>query len=166
MSEKVVGDRTDPKGTLRPNLHPEIGIGDHYEPLQCPEFDRIINLTAGIDRTDPLAIRSLFFTPEPLWNIIQNTNKKGRSWLGLEHRGNYADQWKDINMSDLYIYFAVVIYMALHIENYTQDYWSQGRDNGPTHLPVIMYMGRNRWHDIHSGIPPIGSYYSTKDNSI
>jgi hypothetical protein len=62
MPENVVGDPTDPRGTLRPNLHPEIGTGDHYTPLFCPEFDRVINLPTGIDRTDPLAIWSLFFT--------------------------------------------------------------------------------------------------------
>jgi hypothetical protein len=52
-------------------------------------------------------------------------------------------------MSDLYIYFAILIYMALHIENDTEDYWSQGRDNGSTHLSVIIHIERNRWHDIH-----------------
>jgi hypothetical protein len=38
----LVGDPTDPGGTLQPNLHPEIGTGDHYEPLFCPDFNRII----------------------------------------------------------------------------------------------------------------------------
>jgi hypothetical protein len=49
-------DPTDPKGTLWPNLYPEMGTGDHYEPLFGPEFDRIINLPPGIDRADPLPI--------------------------------------------------------------------------------------------------------------
>ena len=66
MLENVVGDPTNPKGTLRPNLRPETRTGDHYKPLLCPEFDRIINLPPGIDRTNPLAIWSLFFTPECL----------------------------------------------------------------------------------------------------
>ena len=66
MLENVVGDPTDPRGTLRPNLHLEIGTGDYYKLLFCPEFDRIINLPIGIDRTDPLAIWSLFFTLECL----------------------------------------------------------------------------------------------------
>jgi hypothetical protein len=79
MPENVVGDPTDPKGTLRPNLHPEIGTGDHYEPLFCPGFERRINLPPSINRADPLAIWSLFFTQESLENIVQNTNKKGAS---------------------------------------------------------------------------------------
>ena len=79
--DNVVGDPTDPNGTLRPNLCPEIGTGDrdHYEPLFCPEFDRIINLPPNIDRANPLAIWCLFFTQELLDNIVQNTNKKGIS---------------------------------------------------------------------------------------
>jgi len=149
MLENIVGDPTDPKGTLQPNLHLEIGSGDHYKPLFCPEFDCIINLPAGIDRTNPLAIWSLFFTPKCLQNIVQNTNKKGRSWLGPEHQGDYDRQWKDIDMSDLYIFFAILIYMALYIENDTKDYWSQARDDSPTHLPVIRHIGQNRWHNIH-----------------
>ena len=56
MPTNVVGDPTDRKGTLRPNLHPEIGIGDHYKLLFCPEFDSITNLSSNVDRADPFAI--------------------------------------------------------------------------------------------------------------
>ena len=34
--------------------------------------------------------------------------------------------------------------MALHIENDTEDYWSQGRDDSPIHLPIIWHIGQNR----------------------
>jgi hypothetical protein len=93
MPANVVGDPIDPKGTLRPNLRLEIGTGDHYEPLFCPEFDRIINLPTGVDRANPLAIWSLFFPREHLWNIVLNTNKKGES---LCENGRV---WKDIDIS-------------------------------------------------------------------
>jgi hypothetical protein len=78
-SNNVVGDPTNPKGTLGPNLCPEIGTGDtdYYELLFCPEFNRITNLPCSINKADPLAIWSLFFTQESLENIVQNTNKKG-----------------------------------------------------------------------------------------
>jgi hypothetical protein len=52
----VVGDPTNLKGTLRPNLHSEAGTGVHYTPLFCPEFNQVINLSTGINRTSPLAI--------------------------------------------------------------------------------------------------------------
>src|SRR5438552_2763894 len=108
MPKNVVGDPTDPRGTLRPNLHPEIGIGDHYEPLICPEFDRRINLPANISGADPLAIWSLFFTRESLENIVQNTNKKGGSLYK-----NHARLWKDMGISELYAYLAILFYMGL-----------------------------------------------------
>jgi hypothetical protein len=92
MSENVVGDPTDPRGTLQPNLYPEIDTGDRYEPLFCPEFDCIINLSLGIDRTDPLAIWNLFFTQESLENIVQNTNKKGTSLCKDQGEGKHAWQ--------------------------------------------------------------------------
>ena len=39
MATNVVGDPTNLKGTLQPNLHLEIGTRNYYEPLFCPEFD-------------------------------------------------------------------------------------------------------------------------------
>ena len=116
MPENTIGDPTDPKGTLRPNLHPEIGTGNHYEPLFCPEFDRIINLPAGFDRADPLAIWTLFFTRESLQNIILNTNKKGESLCKNEK------VWKDIDISQIYAYLGILFYMGMHIENDTRAY--------------------------------------------
>ena len=97
MLENVVGDPTDPKGTLRPNLHPETGTGDYYKPLFCPGFKRRINLSPSIDRANPLAIWSLFFTQESLENIVQNTNKKGASLY--KDQGEHGWLWKDIDIS-------------------------------------------------------------------
>ncbi len=132
MSTNVVGDPTNPKETLWPNLYPEIGTRDHYEPLFCPEFDRIINLPPGInraDRADPLAIWSLFFPREYLQNIVLNTNKKGRS---LCENGKV---WKDIDISQLYTYLAILFYMSIHIENDTRVYWLC-REDRPIHIAV------------------------------
>ena len=78
MSTNVVGDPTDKKETLRPNLHSEIGIEDHYESLFCSEFNPIINLSSDIDRVDPFAIWGLFFPREYLGDIVVNTNKRGQ----------------------------------------------------------------------------------------
>jgi hypothetical protein len=144
--KNVVGDPTDPKGTLQPNLYPEIGTGDHYEPLFCPPFDRIVNLPPGVDRTDLLAIWSLFIIQECLENIVLNTNKKGASLYG--DKGGHAWQWKDIDISELHVYLAILFYMGLYIENDSQLYWSQ-REGRPLHQAVIAAIGRQRWHRIH-----------------
>ena len=56
MPANVVGNPTDLKGILRPNLYLEIGTGDYYEPLFYFKFDRIINLPPNINRADLLTI--------------------------------------------------------------------------------------------------------------
>jgi len=146
MPENVVGDPTDPRETLRPNLHPEIGTGDHYEPLFCPEFNRIINLPLSADRTDPITIWSLFFTQESLKNIAQNTNKKGASLYN--NQGKHGRPWTDIDICELYAYLAILFYMGLHIENDTRLYWSH-KEGNPVHIAVHRAIGENRWHHIY-----------------
>jgi hypothetical protein len=73
----TVGDPTDPRGTLRPNLPPETSTGDHYVPLNCSGFSYTINLLPGVDRGSPIAIWDLFFSAEILQSMVQYTNKKG-----------------------------------------------------------------------------------------
>jgi hypothetical protein len=77
MSSKneVIDDYTDPGGTLRPNLPPEPTARTHFTPLQYPEFDFCINLLAGVDPHDPIAIFNLFFTPEQMLILVKNTNR-------------------------------------------------------------------------------------------
>jgi hypothetical protein len=149
MSKKpknVVGDPTDPKGTLQPNLYSEIDTGDYYKLLFCSLFDQIVNLSPGVDRTDLLAIWSLFITQESLENIVLNTNKKGASLY--RDKGRYVWQWKDIDISELYAYLAILFYIGLHIENDSQLYWSQ-REGRLLHQAVIAAMRQQRWYCIH-----------------
>jgi hypothetical protein len=47
---QVVGDSTDPAGTLRPNLPPEPKTGDKYNPMPHPEFDFEISLPEEVRR--------------------------------------------------------------------------------------------------------------------
>jgi hypothetical protein len=49
----------------------------HFDPLPCPEFDHYINLPASVDRHSPIAIFDLFFTPEQMQILVENTNKNG-----------------------------------------------------------------------------------------
>jgi hypothetical protein len=72
---EVIDDSTDPGGTLRPNLPPEPTVGTHFDPLPCPEFEYCINLPASIDPHSPIAIFDLFYTPEQMRILAENTNK-------------------------------------------------------------------------------------------
>jgi hypothetical protein len=79
QSSQVVGDSTDPAGTLRPNLPPEPETGDNYDPMPHPEFNYVISLPKDVNRKAPLAIFDLFYSPEQLAILVANTNAFGRS---------------------------------------------------------------------------------------
>jgi hypothetical protein len=143
----TVGDPTDPTGTVRPNLPPEIRTGDHYVLLKCPEFSPIINLPPGVDSDNLIAIWDLFFAVDILKIIVQNTNKKGV----LLQKPNQHQAWKSLDLPELYTYFAILFYMGLHIENDKRLYWSQ-KETRPLHQPVFTTMSRDRWFDIDQAL--------------
>jgi hypothetical protein len=84
---EVIGDPTDPGGTLRPNLPLEPTIGTHFTPLPCLEFDYYINLPTSVDRHSLIAIFNLFFTSEQMRILVESTNKSGPSHqMGPQNR--------------------------------------------------------------------------------
>jgi Transposase IS4 len=117
---QVVGDSTNPAGTLRPNLPPEPKTGDKYDPMPAPEFDFKINLP--VDSMDALAIFDLFYSPEQLAIIVASTNKQGLAQSQIGPRRKRALNWIDITIGELYAFLGIHIYIALHIENQTKDY--------------------------------------------
>ena len=118
----VVGDPTDPKGTLRPNLTSESATGSKFEPLECPFFSHQINLPISIDSKNAFSIWSLFFSPEQLQIIADNTNK--HQLASAKAHGPHARRWVDISVVELYAYLAILITMGLHPENDIENYWS------------------------------------------
>jgi Transposase IS4 len=144
---QVVGDSTDPAGTLRPNLPPEPKTGDKYDPMPHPEFDYEINLPKDVNRNDPLAIFDLFYSPEQLEILVASTNAVGQRESIRPRSSKKASNWIDITIGELYAYLGILLYMALHIENQTRDYWSIDRRK-PSHLPVRNAMSRERFEEI------------------
>jgi hypothetical protein len=113
---EVIDDSTDPGGTLRPNLPPEPTVGTHFDPLPCPEFEYCINLPASVDPHSPIAIFDLFYTPEQMRILAENTNKSGPFHeMGL--RNARSLEWKDTFVEELYGFLGILIYMGLHPEN-------------------------------------------------
>ena len=64
-------DPTD-TGTFRPNLPLLEKPGTQFEPLECPQFNRKINLPTNVTL---LGIFMLFFSVPIVKAIVQNTNK-------------------------------------------------------------------------------------------
>jgi hypothetical protein len=150
----VVADSTDP-GTLRPNLVPETRTGDHFEALDCPEFEPRTNLPPDLQKDDVFGIWSLFFTLDIMQLIVDTTNQKARNRKagpslsnhparkGLP--GSYVRQWIDLTVRELYSYFAILIYMALCPLSDIELYW--GTDRGK-HEYVVSALSCNRFQDI------------------
>jgi Transposase IS4 len=147
LPSQVIGDSTNPARTLRPNLPPEPETGDNYNPMPHPNFDFEIRLLKDVNRKDPVAIFDLFYSPEQLAILVASTNKFGRNQSQIGPRCKRALEWTDITIGELYAYLGILIYMSLHIENRTSDYWAIDPKR-PSHLPVRNAMSRERFQQI------------------
>jgi hypothetical protein len=147
LQNEVIDDSTDPGGTLRPNLQPQPTVGTHFDPLPCPEFEHRIHLPASVDPHSPIAIFDLFFTPEQMRILVENTNKSG-PFHEMGPRNAHSLEWKDTFVEELYAYLGILIYMGLHPENDIDQYWCIDTENQPSHAPVRTAMARNRWKQI------------------
>jgi hypothetical protein len=147
LQNEVIDDSTDPGGTLRPNLQPEPTVGTHFDPLPCLEFEHRIHLPASVDPHSPIAIFDLFFTPEQMRILVENTNKSG-PFHEMGPRNAQSLEWKDTFVEELYAYLGILIYMGLHPENDIDQYWCIDTENQPSHAPVRTAMARNRWKQI------------------
>jgi hypothetical protein len=74
---QVVGDSADPARTLRPNLPSELETSNNYKPMLHPEFHHKIHLPEHVNPKDLLAIFDLFYSPEQLAILVDNTNAHG-----------------------------------------------------------------------------------------
>jgi hypothetical protein len=119
---EVIDDYTDPGGTLRPNLPPEPTFGTHFDPLPCPEFDHRVALPTTVDPHNSIAIFDLFFTPEQIRILVENTNKSSPFWHKIGPRNAWALEWKDTCVEELYAYLGILIYIGLHLENNINQY--------------------------------------------
>jgi hypothetical protein len=116
LQNEVIDDSTDLGGTLRPNLQPEPTVGTHFDPLPCLEFGHRIHLPASIDPHSPIAIFDLFFTPEQMRILVENTNKSG-PFYEMGPCNAQSLEWKDTFVEELYAYLGILIYIGLHPEN-------------------------------------------------
>ena len=77
MPEFTVFDPTD-KGTLRPDKEPLESIGEKFVPIKLSHFDWEIHLPEDISPDDPITLFTIYYTPEIMDMIVQNTNNHAR----------------------------------------------------------------------------------------
>jgi hypothetical protein len=112
-----------------------------------PEFHHEIHLPEHVNPKDPLAIFDLFYSPEQLAILVDNTNAHGPYQSQIGPRKRRAIKWIEMTLGEMYAYLGILIYMALHIENRTRDYWSID-PKMPSHLLVQSAMSRERFQEI------------------
>lgn len=146
MPEDTVFDSTD-KGTLRPNAKPLRKKGDAFTPMQLPNWSWEINLPENVSPDDPITLFTMYYTPEIIDLIVKKTNEHRREPQDDSCPRARANQWYPTCCGEIYLYFAIRIYMTLIVCNEISDYWNT-KDFSPIH-PISSYMSRDRFQELH-----------------
>jgi hypothetical protein len=146
MPEDTVFDSTD-KGTLRPNAKPISKQGDTFSPMQLPNWDWEITLPENASPDDPISLFTMYYTPEIIDLIVTKTNEYRREPQDNSCPRARAMEWYPTCTGEIYLYFAIRIYMTLYICNEIADYWNT-KDFTPDH-PIASYMSRDRFQELH-----------------
>jgi hypothetical protein len=121
MLEDIIADTTDP-GTRRPKALALKTKSDHFEPMKLPDFEPEIHLPDHVSPDDPITIFILYYIPEIIEQIIENTNLNSCQLKDPLKPKARAYSWVPTTSGEIYIYFAICIYMTLYIKNEITDY--------------------------------------------
>jgi len=146
MPENTIFDSTN-KGTLRPKENLILKTGNTFIPMKLPSWRWEINLPEDVSADDPITLFTMYYTPEIIEMIVQNTNNTSREPGDPSCPHSRANLWYPTSTREIYLYFAIRIYMTLVVCNEIADYWKT-KDYMPTH-PISSYMSRDRFHELH-----------------
>ena len=168
MPDDTVFDSTD-KGTLRPNEDPLREQGSAFKPMQLPLFGWEITLPEDVSPDDPITLFTMYYTPEIIDLIVEKTNKYRRDPQDDSCPYARANKWYPTCRGEIYIYFAIRIYMTLHVDNEISDYWKT-TEFSPIY-PIQSYMSRDRFQELHMrvrfhGEEAEGPYKKVANNSL
>ena len=115
--------------------------------MKLPHFDWEIHLPENVSPDDPITLFTMYYTPKIMDMIIENTNnyaRKSRNELAPRAR---VKEWYPTCCEELYLYFAIRIYITLYVQNEISDYWIKG--NFTPYHDVIQKMPRNRFQELY-----------------
>jgi hypothetical protein len=121
MPEDTVFDPTD-KGTLRPYAKPLRSKGDAFKPMQLLDFGWEVTLLDHTSPDDPITLFTMYYTPEIMDMIVERTNEYTREPANDFLPYARANQWYPTCRGELYIFFAIRIYITLVVLNEISDY--------------------------------------------
>lgn len=122
----------------RASRHPSGINNDEAGHAQLPE---------AVDASDPIAILDLFLDVETLDRIAYHTNQHAEKLRYEAPEEPYARGWKPTSPTELYTFFAIVIYMGVHQEPSLCEYWEKKHANAPIHS-VNNYMSETRFEQL------------------
>jgi hypothetical protein len=121
--------------------------GDKFVSIKLPHFGWEIYLPENTSPDDPITLFTIYYTPKIMDIIVENTNnyaRKIRNELAPRAR---AKEWYPTCRGELYLYFAIRIYMTLVVLNEISDYWDKTKIM-PMH-EITKWMGRDRFQELH-----------------
>jgi hypothetical protein len=146
MPEETIFDPTD-KGTLRPNAKPLQKKGDTFQPMKLPDFSWEIILPEHVSPDDPITLFTIYYTPEIMDLIVEKINGHLRKPQDDSCPHARANKWYPTCRGEIYVYFAIRIYMTLYVCNEISDYWD-AKEFTPIH-PISKEMSRDRFQELH-----------------
>jgi hypothetical protein len=115
--------------------------------MQLPDFGWEITLPENASADDPITLFTLYYTPEIIDLIVEKTNEYVRKPRDDSCPYARANKWYPTCRGEIYIYFALRIYMTLYTCNEISDYWDT-KDFTPTY-PISKEMTRDRFQELH-----------------
>lgn len=146
MLEGTEPDPTD-RGTQRPNTKPLLRSGDKFIPMECPDFEMEITLPLDTSPDDPISLFTLYYTPKIIKSIVHYTNSLRREPQDPSRPYARASGWYPTCATEIYLFFAIRIYMAEFPLDEISEYWSSNK-LFPQHR-LMQYMSRNRYQELH-----------------
>jgi hypothetical protein len=143
MAEATRHDTTD-KGALSPNAKPLPKPGTHFKPIQLHRRSFRITLPDHVSPNDPASLFLLYFSPEMIQMIAQNTNDYVPNTPELLAEHTREKEWFRMLPGELYIYLAIRIYITLFIQDEIASYWEDKLDHD-----IVNYIARNRFQALH-----------------
>ena len=109
------------------------------------------HLARNVRANRPYDVFKLLFTDGILDLIADATNEFAAGELRLIQEGettSHARAWRPTNRHELRTYIGILIWMGLHQETSTKDFWRRDLALGPSHLVVVQHMGLSRFEQI------------------
>ena len=108
-----------------------------------------LHISSSVNMGISYSIFSLFFTGEIFKKISHSINFYAQlnRVSDSESKISQGRCWRNTNVAEIKIFFAVFIYMKLHNSNRTNLYWRNDLDQGPIYMSQ-RYMVMTRWQQL------------------